>query len=256
MVRTCSRKPWIASAVSSVGNAPLDCSQMAATISSRSEEHTSELQSRQYLVCRLLLEKKKKKLNKQHRVFVYVKRPGDVYAVSASLRDDESPVTVFECVLLVACLSYYFFFFFNNTAPPEIYPLPLHDALPILTQSSPSRRPFPPSRPKFRHRYQGRRYQFQFPSLRLCSGWKNALPADSPFPRGERSASIANRRMPGRRRGKRSKARRRNASQGRTQHRPRRLRWRRNSCRPSFETQCPRENRGWRTTSICWRSSS
>src|SRR3712207_8122239 len=31
----------------------------------RSEEHTSELQSRQYLVCRLLLEKKKKK-NAQH----------------------------------------------------------------------------------------------------------------------------------------------------------------------------------------------
>src|SRR5258707_11008447 len=32
----------------------------------RSEEHTSELQSRQYLVCRLLLEKKKKKKN-EHR---------------------------------------------------------------------------------------------------------------------------------------------------------------------------------------------
>src|SRR3712207_7290029 len=31
----------------------------------RSEEHTSELQSRQYLVCRLLLEKKKK--NKMRR---------------------------------------------------------------------------------------------------------------------------------------------------------------------------------------------
>ena len=30
-------------------------------IATRSEEHTSELQSRQYLVCRLLLEKKKKK---------------------------------------------------------------------------------------------------------------------------------------------------------------------------------------------------
>src|SRR3712207_7018578 len=29
----------------------------------RSEEHTSELQSRQYLVCRLLLEKKKKTYN-------------------------------------------------------------------------------------------------------------------------------------------------------------------------------------------------
>src|SRR3712207_6931860 len=25
-----------------------------------------------------------------------------------------------------------FFFFFNDTAPPEIYPLSLHDALPIL----------------------------------------------------------------------------------------------------------------------------
>src|SRR5947209_11567722 len=31
----------------------------------RSEEHTSELQSRQYLVCRLLLEKKKKKTKQQ-----------------------------------------------------------------------------------------------------------------------------------------------------------------------------------------------
>src|SRR5215217_9489006 len=33
--------------------------------SARSEEHTSELQSRQYLVCRLLLEKKKKQQNKK-----------------------------------------------------------------------------------------------------------------------------------------------------------------------------------------------
>src|SRR3712207_8762200 len=40
-----------------------DQSQSGATLfiepMSRSEEHTSELQSRQYLVCRLLLEKKK-----------------------------------------------------------------------------------------------------------------------------------------------------------------------------------------------------
>src|SRR3712207_7406797 len=34
-------------------------SACAAPAGSRSEEHTSELQSRQYLVCRLLLEKKK-----------------------------------------------------------------------------------------------------------------------------------------------------------------------------------------------------
>src|SRR3712207_8644963 len=32
---------------------------MVNDVSGRSEEHTSELQSRQYLVCRLLLEKKK-----------------------------------------------------------------------------------------------------------------------------------------------------------------------------------------------------
>src|SRR3712207_8665300 len=34
-------------------------------VGSRSEEHTSELQSRQYLVCRLLLEKKKHVLSVQ-----------------------------------------------------------------------------------------------------------------------------------------------------------------------------------------------
>src|SRR3712207_6863778 len=33
--------------------------QRAGRVVDRSEEHTSELQSRQYLVCRLLLEKKK-----------------------------------------------------------------------------------------------------------------------------------------------------------------------------------------------------
>src|SRR3712207_7485182 len=33
----------------------------------RSEEHTSELQSRQYLVCRLLLEKK----TKSNRIYIY-----------------------------------------------------------------------------------------------------------------------------------------------------------------------------------------
>src|SRR5215813_15570652 len=36
----------------------------------RSEEHTSELQSRPHLVCRLLLEKKKKKIRKK----IYLKK--------------------------------------------------------------------------------------------------------------------------------------------------------------------------------------
>src|SRR3712207_7449023 len=38
-------------------------------VTARSEEHTSELQSRQYLVCRLLLEKKKK------RAFLFPRAP-------------------------------------------------------------------------------------------------------------------------------------------------------------------------------------
>src|SRR3712207_7596862 len=42
------------------GRGPLGCDLHGArSRTSRSEEHTSELQSRQYLVCRLLLEKKK-----------------------------------------------------------------------------------------------------------------------------------------------------------------------------------------------------
>src|SRR3712207_6859735 len=42
------------------GAAPLE-GGLSRVDGGRSEEHTSELQSRQYLVCRLLLEKKKKK---------------------------------------------------------------------------------------------------------------------------------------------------------------------------------------------------
>src|SRR5438445_8789346 len=39
----------------------------------RSEEHTSELQSRQYLVCRLLLEKKKKSHHRVHNIIENVR---------------------------------------------------------------------------------------------------------------------------------------------------------------------------------------
>src|SRR2546429_1225531 len=42
------------------GNSFLDFAAGIAVCSTRSEEHTSELQSRLHLVCRLLLEKKKK----------------------------------------------------------------------------------------------------------------------------------------------------------------------------------------------------
>src|SRR3712207_8126109 len=53
-----SSSPRAASTCRSVGS-PASSSRYV-TRSARSEEHTSELQSRQYLVCRLLLEKKKK----------------------------------------------------------------------------------------------------------------------------------------------------------------------------------------------------
>src|SRR3712207_8272895 len=44
-------------------------SPTAPATAARSEEHTSELQSRQYIVCRLLLEKKKKLYN-EHPILI------------------------------------------------------------------------------------------------------------------------------------------------------------------------------------------
>src|SRR5687768_18509106 len=46
------------------GTPPPAQSVQCSSCGPRSEEHTSELQSRLHLVCRLLLEKKKKKINK------------------------------------------------------------------------------------------------------------------------------------------------------------------------------------------------
>src|SRR3712207_6930295 len=56
---TRSRSPARKPATDSSGPAEYDVA--VSVSSSRSEEHTSELQSRQYLVCRLLLEKKKER---------------------------------------------------------------------------------------------------------------------------------------------------------------------------------------------------
>src|SRR3982750_1753006 len=97
----------------------------------RSEEHTSELQSRSDLVCRLLLEKKKEAWLLLRRTGMDpVKLPprstpearADLVAASGHhVHDDFGDPGIHE--LLV--------FFFNDTAPTEIYPLSLHDALPI-----------------------------------------------------------------------------------------------------------------------------
>src|SRR3712207_8047609 len=44
----------------------------SSSAGSRSEEHTSELQSRQYLVCRLLLEKKTEVCTSEHQTRQYL----------------------------------------------------------------------------------------------------------------------------------------------------------------------------------------
>src|SRR5215813_1661547 len=90
----------------------------------RSEEHTSELQSRPHLVCRLLLEKKKSHLQRQQEE-------------SRGLEDCQSQFqdSTLRLRNRAACRDSTsqsgFFFFFNDTATTEIYTLSLHDALPI-----------------------------------------------------------------------------------------------------------------------------
>src|SRR3712207_8561667 len=60
---TCLNVPPITRVAPSLTQVPPACSTVfeppTSGMLNRSEEHTSELQSRQYLVCRLLLEKKK-----------------------------------------------------------------------------------------------------------------------------------------------------------------------------------------------------
>src|SRR5256886_5487259 len=59
--------------------------------------------------------------------FSTVHRPGDV------LQCHTPAFARLSKGLLNPLPSLSFFFFFNDTAPPEIYTLPLHDALPICT---------------------------------------------------------------------------------------------------------------------------
>src|SRR5271157_3903269 len=97
----------------------------------RSEEHTSELQSRPHLVCRLLLEKKKK----------IVIRPLSV-TTTKSIEKLYTNTNTYFCNEQVFSSSIFpyrpavkhvnlYCFFFNDTATTEIYTLSLHDALPI-----------------------------------------------------------------------------------------------------------------------------
>src|SRR3954463_5878718 len=98
----------------------------------RSEEHTSELQSHDNIVCRLLLEKKKVK-----RIIGFKRRDSMTKCVYHQQNARGHPVrpSWSASVLLVSLpppLFPVFFFFFKDTATTEIYPLSLHAALPIL----------------------------------------------------------------------------------------------------------------------------
>src|ERR1035438_3992598 len=90
----------------------------------RSEEHTSELQSLRHLVCRLLLEKKKKKIQITSE---NSKRPAPYHTLAtAALRrlllpSAHAQLVVAKAVLRFADCS---FFFFNETAPPDFPPFP------------------------------------------------------------------------------------------------------------------------------------
>src|SRR5271163_1809936 len=97
----------------------------------RSEEHTSELQSRSDLVCRLLLEKKKTS-DRRRDVRPYVQEHLTPSSLHFHLLADNVVL-----MMIIAAASYTsnvirnLVFFFNDTATTEIYTLSLHDALPI-----------------------------------------------------------------------------------------------------------------------------
>src|ERR1035437_5271997 len=97
----------------------------------RSEEHTSELQSRQYLVCRLLLETKELCYDWCPRLFLpYLELRQPTHA---ELRDPGGPGVrnVYHRSCKVRALVCHFCFFFNDTVAPEISTLSLHGVLPI-----------------------------------------------------------------------------------------------------------------------------
>src|SRR6476620_10000112 len=100
-------------------------------VAPRSEVHTSELQSRQYLVCRLLLEKKKK----QARPADDRKAPQRASSPSSHRRatwDAPSGVSGSRTGARARTPRSRPRFFFNDTATTGIYTLSLHDALPII----------------------------------------------------------------------------------------------------------------------------
>src|SRR3982750_2425214 len=97
----------------------------------RSEEHTSELQSRSDLVCRLLLEKKQLRDAPVVRAVAGLAAHRWVAAGGARGRAGVAPDLFVGDGVAGEVEREGGLFFFNDTAPPEIYALSLPDALPI-----------------------------------------------------------------------------------------------------------------------------
>src|SRR3990170_1006822 len=95
----------------------------------RSEEHTSELQSPDHLVCRLLLEKKEIVIVCSATTFTSISLVASITSTPQKNRKGgpaDSPLSV-----RTICGPQMLVVFFNDTATTEIYTLSLHDALPI-----------------------------------------------------------------------------------------------------------------------------
>src|SRR6202035_5330534 len=76
----------------------------------RSEEHTSELQSQFHLVCRLLLEKKKNKIMKDHTPSC-VHGPRSARVMPHDHSSATSPTLLSTDRSRLYCCSFFFFFF-------------------------------------------------------------------------------------------------------------------------------------------------
>src|SRR3954462_5473955 len=95
----------------------------------RSEEHTSELQSHDNLVCRLLLEKKERARRRQGRAPLCGLRGRGRRAGRAVPAGGGGAIDAGEAHVRLPEDDP--FFFFNDPATPEISSLSQHDALPI-----------------------------------------------------------------------------------------------------------------------------
>src|ERR1039457_4563339 len=98
---------------------------------SRSEEHTSELQSPCNLVCRLLLEKKKKKIKNEHTHNISSAQDYTCAISDMRVRLPSQDASLCCSLLCVFFLFFFFFFFLKEAAPPDFPPFPLPAPFPI-----------------------------------------------------------------------------------------------------------------------------